>query len=209
MPIKPHRTALQMSARPVILAGLVCAAAAGISYWANLLAKDVAVEQSNAQAALAAAELALLNTQADRARLEENLVLFSKLKRGEFVQAPDRLGILEALENATKAMSQTAVEWQLSPQEYIRVLFDDKTSAPVAQLVRVSIRLRAEAVHEEEWLNLLLRLKSGNAGYFLTNKCTYDRSALSRGQFSVPATSATCNLTWLYVIPDSPAPKPP
>lgn len=206
---KPPRTALQISAKPAILAGLVCAAAAGFSYGASQLAKDVSLEQGKAQAALASAELALQNTQADRVRLEENLVLFDKLKQSAFVQAPDRLRILESLENATKAMPLTAVEWQLSPQETIKTLNDEKTSAPVGKLARLSMRIRAEAVHEEEWLSLLGRLKSGTAGYFLATTCTYDKTSLSKAQFAVAATNATCTLTWLYVVPDAVAPKPP
>ena len=209
MASKPPLTALQISARPVIFAGLVCAAAAGVSFWASELAKDVAIEQSSAQTALAAAELALQNTQADRVRLEENLVLFGKLKQTAFIQQPDRLRILEALDAATKVVPLSVIEWELSPQETVKVLVDDKTSAPVGQLVRLPMRIRAEAIHEQEWLTLLGSLKNGTAGYFSTNECTYDRASLSRAQFSVPAVNASCNLAWLYVVPDGAPAKPP
>lgn len=202
-------TVMQLSIRPVGLAAMVCLLAAGGFWWATQLAKDASVEEGKAKAALVAAQLALKNTQADRQRLEDNLVLFDKLKQTSFVQAPDRLRILEALENATKALPQIAVEWELLPQEDIKPLVDDKTSAPVGTLVRVPMRIRAQAIHEEEWLNLIRRLKNGKAGYFVTGECTYDKSSLSRAQFSVPASNASCNLSWLYAVPIAPVAKPP
>lgn len=209
MPTEQAFPALRLSARPVGLAAIACVLAAGGFWWATQLAKDASTEERKAKAAMVAAQLALKNTQADRQRLEENLVLFDKLKQTSFVQVPDRLRILEALEAATKALPQIAVEWELSPQEDIKPLVDDKTSAPVGTLVRVPMRIRAQAIHEEEWLNLLRRLKNGKAGYFVTGECTYDKSSLSRAQFSVPASNASCNLSWLYAVPIAPVAKPP
>ena len=203
------RSAWRIAFRPLIAAGVMCAVAGVLAGGASWLAKSITREQSQAQAELLAAEQALNNTQTDRARLEENLQMFGELKQSHFAEAPDRLGLLEALERAAKDFRQTAVEWELGPQEKLKTLNDDKTGGAVAQLMRVPMKLSADGVHEEEWFSLLARLQGSGAGYFTADSCVYERKTFTRAYTSVPAVNVLCGLSWLYVVAEDAAPKAP
>ena len=200
----PWRIALSS----LVAGAALCIAAAAIAAGAVWLAQNSALEQGRAQADLQAAELALQNTQSDRLRLEGNLQLFGKLKQARFVQAPDRLLLLEALEAAAGDLRQSALAWELGPQETLKALNDDQTGTAVAQLVRVPMKLGASGVHEQEWLALLDRLQRSGAGRFTTDGCVYEKKVFSRGGASVPALGVVCNVSWLYVLPDAQANVP-
>lgn len=187
----------------------MCVTAAAIAGGANWLAQSITLEQGKAQAALDAANLSLQNTQSDRARLEENLQLFGKLKQSRFAHPPDRLAMLEGLESAARDLRKNTLRWELGAQEKLKSLIDDKTGVTVAQLVRVSMKLSANGIHEEEWLRLLARLAGGGAGYFTTNSCTYLAKTYNAGDQSGPAVDAQCNLSWLYVVVEGATPKLP
>lgn len=206
---QPARSIWQMAARPLLWGALMCVLAATIAGLANWMAQRIAAEQGKAQAALDAANLSLENTQLDRTRLEENLQLFGKLRQSRFAHSPDRLAILEALESAARDLQKSALVWELGIQENLRPLNDDKTGEAVAQLARVPMTLRANTVHEEEWLRLLSRLQGSNAGYFLADSCIYERKPFVSGNSKISAVDVQCSLSWLYVLPASSAPKPP
>ncbi len=206
---QPARSIWQMAARPLMAGAAMCVAALAIASGANWLAQRIALEQGKAQAALEAANLSLENTQLDRARLEENLQLFGKLKQSRFAHPPDRLAILEALESAARDLQKSALVWELGIQETLRPLNDDKTGEAVAQLARVPMKLRASTIHEEEWLRLLSRLQGSNAGYFVADNCIYERKPFVSGNSKISAVDVQCNLSWLYVLPASSVPKTP
>lgn len=187
----------------------MCAAAAAMAAGVSWLAQSIALEQSQAQAALNAANQSLQNTQSDRARLEENLQMFGKLKQSRFAQAPDRLAMLEALESAARELRNVTLVWELGAQEQLKALNDDKTGETVAHLVRVPMKLSASAIHEQEWMRLLARLQGSGAGYFTTDSCTYLGKTFNRGENSAPAVDVQCNLSWLYVVAERAAPKAP
>ncbi|MHB1201072.1 MAG: hypothetical protein ACYCZ6_16255, partial [Polaromonas sp.] len=178
--------------------------AAALAAGAVWLAQNGTLAQSSAQADLQAAEQALQSTQSDRARLEENLQLFDRLKQLRFVQVPDRLALLEALEAAADDLRQSTLTWELGPQETLKTLNDDQTGTPVAQLVRVPMKLSTSGVHEQEWLALLARLQRSGAGSFTTDDCVYEQKPFSKGGATVPALGVVCNLSWLYVVADAP-----
>jgi len=207
--VQPARSIWKMAARPLMAGGAMCIIAAAIAGGANLLAQKIALEQGKAQAALDAANLSLENTQSDRARLEENLQMFGKLRQSRFAHPPDRLAILETLESAARDLQKSALTWELGIQENLRPLNDDKTGEAVAQLVRVPMKLRASTVHEEEWLRLLSRLQGGSAGYFIPDRCVYERKPFVSGERKMSAVDVQCSLSWLYVLPVAGAPKPP
>jgi hypothetical protein len=207
--VQQVRSIWQMAARPLMLGALMCLAAAAIAGGANWLAQNIAVEQGKAKAALDAANLSLQNTQSDRARLEENLQMFDKLRQSRFAHTPDRLAMLEALEAASQNMRKSTLLWELGAQEKLKALTDDKTGETVAQLVRVSMKLSASAIHEEEWLNLLARLQGAGAGYFRSVSCVYDRKILVRQLALAPSVDVKCVLSWLYVVAEVATPKPP
>lgn len=198
----------RIASRSLIVGAALGIAAAALAAGAHWLAKNSALEQGRAQADLQAAEQALQNTQSDRARLEENLLLFGKLKQARFVQAPDRLALLEALEAAAGNLRQSPLAWELGPQETLRPLNDDKTGEAVAQLVRVPMKLGADGVHEQEWLALLARLQGSGAGIFATDGCVYEQKTFTRGGTSAPALAVVCNLSWLYVVANAVAAAP-
>jgi hypothetical protein len=198
-----------MAARPLLLGAIMCTVAAALAGGASWLAGSVALEQGKAQAALDAANLSLENTQSDRARLEENLQMFGKLKQSRFAHAPDRLAMLEALEAAARDLRKSTLVWELGADEKLKPLNDDKTGETVAHLVRVPMKLGVSAIHEEEWISLLARLQGGNAGYFTTDSCVYDQKIFSSAGRSVPAVDVRCELSWLYVVAEGAAPKTP
>ena len=207
-PHKP-RSIWRMAARPLVLGAIMLAMAAVIAGGASWLAQNVALEQAKAQAALDAANQSLQNTQSDRARLEENLQMFGKLKQSRFAAAPERLVMLETLEAASQDMRKSTLVWELGAQEKLKPLADDKSGETVAQLVRVPMKLSASAIHEEEWLRLLARLQGSGAGHFTSDNCVYDQRILIRLSASVPSVDVKCELSWLYVVAEGAPPKPP
>lgn len=207
--LPPARSIWKMAARPLIAGATMCVAAAAISGGANWIAQRIAAEQGKAQAALDAANLSLQNTQSDRARLEDNLQLFGKLKQFHFAYKPDRLAMLEALEGATSNFRKSTLVWELGPEEKLRPLTDDKTGEAVARLVRVPMKLSAGGVHEEEWLDLLRQLQGTGAGYFTADSCSYLAKTFNAGERSAPAVEIQCNLSWLFVVAENASPKPP
>ncbi|WP_372824742.1 hypothetical protein [Polaromonas sp.] len=207
--VQQARSIWQMAAKPLMWSGAMCAVAAAIAGGANWMARNISLEQSNAQAALGAANLSLENTQSDRARLEENLQMFGKLKQSRFAHTPDRLAMLETLEVAAADLRKSTLVWELGAQEKLKALTDDKTGETVAQLVRVPMKLSASAIHEEEWLNLLARLHGSGTGYFTTDNCVYERKALVGIGVLAPAVDVKCSLSWLYVVAEGVAPKAP
>lgn len=207
--VQPARSVWTMAAKPIMAGAAMCVAAVAIAGGAHWMAQQISREQGNAQAALAAANQSLENTQVDRARLEENLQLFGKLKQFHFAHKPDRLAMLEALESATSAFQKSKVIWELGPEEKIKPLSDDKTGVAVASLVRVPMKISASGVHEEEWLNLLRQLQGTGAGYFTADSCYYLAKAFIAGERSTPAVDIQCNLSWLFVVAENAAPKPP
>lgn len=184
---------------------LAAAVAAGAIYWA----RDAAAAQVRSQAVMQAASVALQNTQTDRTRLEENLQVFRTLKMSRFAKQPDRLQLIEALENAGRNLSQSTIEWSLAPQETLKTLNDDSTGSPVAKLVRVPMRITARGIHEEEWLELLTRMQGPDTGFFTADNCTYDRRTFATGDTTIPSIDVECNLSWLYVVPEGATTKTP
>ncbi|MDI1274576.1 hypothetical protein [Polaromonas sp.] len=207
--LQKTRSVWRMAARPLVLGAIMCTVAAALAGGASWLARDIALEQGRAQVALNAANQSLENTQSDRARLEENLQMFGKLKQSYFAHTPDRLAMLEALEAAARDLRKSTLVWELGAQEKLKPLSDDKTGETVAHMVRVPMKLSVSGVHEEEWLNLLARLQGGNAGYFTTDSCIYDQKTFASADRSVPAIDVHCELSWLYVVVEGAAPKAP
>lgn len=207
--VEVPRNPLRIASRSLVTAAVVCVIASGLVYGVDKFSDTVALEQRNAQATLSAAELALQNTQTDRARLEENLQLFVRLRQSGFVATPDRLRILETLENAAKNVRQSEINWDMGPQEKRRTLNDDITGGAVAQLVRIPLKLSAKGIHEEEWLALLANLQNAGAGYFAMDSCLYEKDVFAKSQISLPAINVVCNLSWLYVLPEPVAPITP
>ncbi|MGB4115301.1 MAG: hypothetical protein WBK51_02000 [Polaromonas sp.] len=202
-------SAVRMASRSLILGGVACLVAVSMVVGVRMIDQKIRLEQQNSAAELAAADLALQNTQEDRTRLEENLLVFQRLKKAGFVQTPDRLRILEVLENAIKSMRRTVITWEMSPQQSQKTFSDDKAGTQVAQLVGVPMKISAEGVHEEEWLTMLAMLQDKGAGFYAINSCAYDKNTYSKNQTSIPAINVSCNLSWLYVIADEAPPKPP
>ena len=199
-PQQAARSVWRMALMPLLGGVLMCALATTLVVGVTWFADNTSREQSQAQVALQVAEQALKNTQLDMARLEDNLQTYDKLKQSGFLGVQDRLGLLEALENAAKALRQSSVEWELGPEEKMQVLIDSQTGEKVSQLMRIPMKLTASGIHEEEWLQLLARLQASGAGSFVTNTCVYEPSSYSTARTAAPAVKVACDLSWLYVV---------
>jgi hypothetical protein len=199
-PAPATRSVWRMALMPVLGGVLMCIVAATLVVGVNWLADNTANEQSRAQTALTAAERALKKTQLDMARLDDNLQTYDKLKQSGFLGVQDRLGLVEALEDAAKELHQSAFEWELGPEEKMQVLIDSQTGEKVSQLMRIPMKLSASGIHEEEWLQLLARLQTSGAGSFVTNTCVYEPSSYSAARSTAPAVKVACDLSWLFVV---------
>ena len=204
-----ERSAWRMALIPLIASVLMCAVAATVAGGVAWLADNTAQKQSQAQASLLTAQQTLKNTQTDLTRLEDNLQMYDKLKESGFLGVQDRLNLLEALEDAAKELRQSSVEWELGPQEKMKVLRDNNTGQTVSQLMRIPMKLTASGIHEEEWLQLLSRLQASGAGSFVTTACVYERKTFSTARSSTPSVSVSCDLSWLYVVAEGAKPKAP
>ena len=204
----PHSVWFLLRGR-LITAAVMCVLAVALAATASWVSTTMVPEQDRAQEVLVAAVRALENTQSDRTRLEQNLQLFDSLKKSPFSRMPDRMLLLEALENAARDLYPSDITWELRPQELLKPLNDDKTGAVVAQLFRVPMKLNASGVHENEWLGLLTRLQGSSAGYFRVDACTYEKKEFRSLDKAIPAVNVTCNLSWLYAVAASSAPKTP
>jgi len=202
-PAPATRSVWRMALMPVLCGVLMCVVAATLVVGVNWLADNTANEQSQAQTALTAAERALKKTQLDMARLDGNLQTYDQLKQSGFLGVQDRLGLVEALEDAAKALHQSAFEWELGPEEKMQALIDSQTGEKVAQLMRIPMKLSASGIHEEEWLQLLARMQTSGAGSFVTNTCVYEAASYSNARSTrsaAPAVKVACDLSWLYVV---------
>ncbi|MCW5650922.1 MAG: hypothetical protein KIS62_14340 [Ramlibacter sp.] len=188
------------------LGAVLVAAAAG--YWVQQRKDDALQRQQLAQTQLQQATRELAEAEEARTRLEANLRQFEELKRSGFIGEPDRVGLIEALEFAARAMSGAAVRWQLNPAQSIEAITDPRAGAPVAEVREISMTLTAEDTHEQEWLALLGNLRQSARGQARVQGCDWSTAQLSGAFGRIPAVRANCEVRWIYLLaPQSPAPQ--
>ena len=199
----------RLATNALVATALMLVAAIALVFAARWFDQETSNEEKKAKAALQASHLSLTNTQSDRERLEKNLLLFSELKKNNFTANPDRLRLVEALQLAAQSVPYTAVEWEIKPDEKLKTLIDDKTSTPVAQLMRVPIKLTAFTVHEAEWLTFLSQLQSSAIGYLSADSCAYDKKDINVDKGTIPSLDVVCRLSLLYTSALEKSPKAP
>lgn len=188
---------------PLVLSAMMLAAAAALvavcEWWAGTAQRDL---QGSVQR-LSAAQEALRTSQDARAKLEQNLVQFVELQKGNFVGVPDRLALLEALERAADLWPKGRLLWEIGAEQTVRKLTDPTTGEAVADIRVIPMKLSAVNVHEVEWFEFLSRVRQQKVGYFRIEACDLRKTSFVFRLTPVAAVSASCNLSWVYVVPEN------
>lgn len=204
---KAPATAWRLARLPLAVAAGVLAAAIGLAYLGELRKLNAARALQTVQNQLQQSTTELADAEQARDQLEANLRQFEALRKSGFVGAPDRVGLIEALEQAARFAEGGAVRWAIDAARPLEAVTDPKTGSPVAQVLGVPMRLEADAVHEPEWLALLDKLKTAEQGKMRLLDCDWARSGVPYGAGLVPVIRAKCSTLWIHVQPPPP-PQP-
>lgn len=196
-----HLTLLRLAWRPLGLAALLLAAAAALAWRVQLREETARAALVSATARQQAAAAGLAEAQDARSRLEANLRQFEQLERSGFVGMPDRVGLLESLEQAGRLFASAPLRWTLGSSEPLERLADAQTGTPVAQLGAIPMQLESDQLHEEEWLALLARLRASASGQPRVQSCSWERTSGSLGAPRAAGVRGRCELLWLHVEP--------
>ena len=194
-------TLVRLAWRPLGAAMALLLAAAALAWgveWRGEAAR-AALATASARAEKAAAGLA--EAQDARARLEANLRQFEQLKRTGFVGLPDRVGLLESLEQAGRQFASAPLRWTLGSSEPLERIDDPQAGTPVAQLSAIPMQIESDLLHEQEWLALLSRLRARTSGQPRVQSCSWERSVHALATASVAGLRGRCELLWLHVEP--------
>jgi hypothetical protein len=207
-PVRPA-SLITLARGRLALAGVILALACGIAYWAQVRLSDAEQTQQVAQGSLQRASADLAQAEEARVRLEANLREFEALSQSGFVGAPDRVGLIEALDQASRAVPGGNLRWSISPPRLIESVTDLKSGASVAEIQSIPMRLEADSVHEREWLDLLARLNNARKSQLRVQSCEWGASSLPYGPGTVSVMRSLCDVLWIHAQPPVPADKPP
>ena len=200
---------LRLARGALLLSAVVLIAAAGLA-WAAAERRDQATRIAADRVMLleqARSELAAV--QVARARLEANLRRYETLRASGFVGTPDRVGLLEALDQAARALAAVPLRWELAADLTLQSFQDPKSGNPLAQARVVPMRLAADHVHEAEWMDLLARLRQSDKGQLRIEGCDLRLHTFIAGARELPSVSADCALAWVHIAPASSAASSP
>ena len=207
-PVRPA-SLLTLARGPLALAGVILAVACGVAYWAQARHSDAKQVQQVAQTRLQRASAELAEAEEARVRLEANLREFETLSQSGFVGAPDRVGLIEALDQASRAVPGANLRWSIGPPRLIESVTDLKSGASVAEIQSIPMRLEADSVHEREWLDLLARLNNTRKSQLRVQSCEWGASSLPYGPGTVSVMRSLCDVLWIHAQPPVPTDKPP
>jgi hypothetical protein len=207
-PVRPA-SLLKLASGPLAMSGVILVAACGVAYWAQARHSDAQQVQQVAQTRLQRASAELAEAEEARVRLEANLREFETLSQSGFVGAPDRVGLIEALDQASRAVQGANLRWSIGPPRLIESVTDLKSGASVAEIQSIPMRLEADSVHEREWLDLLARLNNARKAQLRVQSCEWGASSLPYGPGTVSVMRSLCDVLWIHAQPPVPADKPP
>jgi len=199
---------LRLARGSLSAAVVVLALAAGLVWLADDRRDQALREAATALQQLEQARTELASVQGARARLEANLRRYEALRAGGFVGAPDRVGLLEALEQAARALPDVPLRWDLSADQPGEAFQDPASGQPLAQVQVVPMQLAADHVHETEWLDLLARLRQSARGQVRVDGCELRHNPYIAGVRELPSLRAACALDWIHIVPSAPATAP-
>jgi hypothetical protein len=192
---------------PLILLAIVLITAAGAIYYTNLLrlqAQAVLAQQQNllrdAQARMRRSgdEEAIITQYADRYR---------QLQQTGFIGDEQRIDWLSALRAANERVDLFGVNYAIAAQQpyaYAAELNPGQFS------VRQSVmKLEFRLLHELDLLRFFDTLRAQNNGLFHLDSCALRRTEATGAIRYQPNISASCQLTWITVAPDTPAGSKP
>jgi len=194
-------TLLRLARVPLLtaLAALVLAGALG---WLGSWRKDAALADAQAAAGqLQKARTDLAEAEDARRRLEANLRQFDALRQSGFVGVADRVGLLEGVELAARALPGAPLRWELESARSIQTVNDPTSGSAIADVNVIPMRLQSEQLHEEDWLALMAQLRQSAQGQVRVQGCDWQRGALSASQGTVPSLRAQCEFLWTHLIP--------
>lgn len=198
---------LRLARAPLVGAALLLALGVALVLLGRQRHEQALSEQRDTQALLQQVSAELAEAEEARDRLEANLREFERLKGAGFVGEPDRLALLEALEQAATELPGVPLRWALAQPVLVQTIHESRGAQPVAELRALPLQLEADAVHEEEWLALLARLQASPRGQARLQECDWRINPLAGARRTVNAVRARCELLWLYVMPLAAAPR--
>lgn len=201
----PKESLWKLASRPLAVAAALLAAAAALAWGAGERQLQAQREAIDAGAQLQQAQADLTEAQDARLRLEANLRQYDALRAAGFVGVPDRVALLGALEEAARGLAGVPVRWEMAAALPVEVVNDPKNAQPLAQVSVVPMKVRADHVHEIEWLALLGRLRGSARGQMRLEGCTFQSSLLQAGARDAPAVRADCTVAWVHIVPVGPA----
>jgi hypothetical protein len=192
---------------PLILLAIALIAAAGAIYYTNLL-------RLQAQAALAQQQNLLRDAQARMRRSgdEEAIITqyadrYRQLQQTGFIGDEQRIDWLNALRAANERVDLFGVNYGIEAQQayaYAAELNPGQFS------VRQSVmKLEFQLLHELDLLRFFDTLRAQNNGLFHLDSCALRRTEPTGAIRYQPNISASCQLTWITVAPDTPAGSKP
>lgn len=203
----PH-SVLQLARGSFATAAIVLALAAGLVLLADDRREQAVRESAVALQQLEQARTELASVQGARARLEANLRRYEALRASGFVGAPDRVGLLESLEQSARTLPDVALRWELAADQPGAAFQDSASGQPLAQVQVVPMQLAADHVHEAEWLDLLARLRQSARGQARVEQCELRHNPYIAGVRELPSVRAACSVAWVYMVPVAPAAPP-
>lgn len=159
--------------------------------------QETAMAQTQRQQALNA----LAEAETAKARLEANLRNFEALQSVKWVHEPDRLALLERLEQGVRGIPGGVVNWTMSPATMLAQA-QDRHGQTVATLWGIPLRLQASHLHEQEWLSLLQFLQTPPPSRIRLDGCQWSLDRTYLNAQLIDSLGGSCSLTWLYVASD-------
>lgn len=156
--------------------------------------QQTAMAQAQRQQALNA----LAEAETAKARLEANLRSFEALQAVKWVHEPDRLALLEKLEQGVMGIPGGVVNWTMNPARMLTQA-QDSHGQVVATLWGVPLGLQASHLHEQDWLSLLQFLQTPAPSRMRLGGCQWSLDRTYLNTQLINSLSGSCSLTWLYV----------
>jgi hypothetical protein len=192
-----HRETIKMLRWPlcVLLLALFVAGAAIAASWQYKQSQSILNNQANAS--IAQARVKLKNTQTEEKNLQNYAAIFSQLTARGLFSEEKRLDWLESLKQLASDNHFVSLEFDLEAQ---RSLPAAATPMPNIEVLASPLRMKIEAVHEEDLLHFFNALGKQQKGFYSMDHCNIKRTDGDAAQ-SASYVSADCSMQWISFKP--------
>jgi hypothetical protein len=155
----------------------------------------------NQQQLLNQAQRRLRQSGEERDLIVKTLPRYQELEQAGFIGEEQRINWLDALRTVNRELRLFGVEYQIGPRQVTTI---PGLSTGQFDLMRSSMKLSFQVLHEGDVLRFFDLLQRTNSGVFQLKKCALyriDNTAL--GARFQPNLRAECVLDWLTMMPKS------